>query len=112
MSNPVYIPTLYDETPYYTQRTTLDGVDYQLQFQWSARESRWYVSLLTTAGALICGPLKVLTNWPLLRWYKQREGCPAGELLAMSLSQDSSPPGLTDFGIGRRCSLVYVPADA
>ena len=111
MAEPVYIPTLFEETPYYTQRVTLDGVDYQIQIDWSVREARWYFSLLDTLGGLICGPIKVMTNWPMLRWYHDREGCPTGEILAVSLSPDDSPPGFLDLGVGRRCTLVYVPVE-
>ncbi len=111
-TDPIYIPTKFDgETPYYTQRVTLDGIDYQFRFDWSVRESRWYLALLDTDGSLICGPLKILTNWPMLHFYKTRTNCPQGELIAVTLSADDSPPGLTDLGIGRRVELIYVPAE-
>ena len=104
------IPTLSDGTPYYTIRVTLDGTDYQLRFDWSDREARWYVSLYDTLGALIVGQVKIMNNWPILRWYHNRPGCPTGELVCVSLLADDSPPGLTDLGRDRRCALVYVSA--
>ena len=103
------IKTLTDGTTHYTLRTNLDGVDYQFAFDWSEREERWYLGLYTAAGDLLCSNVKILTNWPMLSFYHYREGMPAGELMAVSLSQDSSPPGMFDLGLGRRCELTYYP---
>jgi len=104
------IPTISDGTPYYTQRTNLDGVDYQLDFQWSTREERWYLSIRDTLGSLLAGPSKLVVNWPVFHRRTQREGMPAGEIWCMTLGSDLTPPGLTDLGAGLRCELTYFPA--
>lgn len=106
----IQIPTLSDGTAYYSLRTNLDGVDYQLDFRWSTREGRWYLTLRDTQGNLLCGEIKVLANWPMLRWYHDREGVPAGELVAICLQPSVIPPGLTELGIGLRTTLYYIPA--
>jgi hypothetical protein len=50
------IPTLSDGTAFYSQRTNLDGVDFQLDFRWATREGRWYLRLLDTLGNVLVGP--------------------------------------------------------
>lgn len=106
------IPTLDGSTPSYTQRTTLDGVPFQLFFQYNRRQDCWYVSIATVDGQDIWNGLKLVCNWDLLL------GCadsrrPAGRLFVTSNTADTSTPGLDDLGPGARCSLAYVPlADA
>lgn len=103
-----YLPTLYDGTAFYRQKTTLDGVDYNLEFQWSTREERWYLTVYDSSFVLLAGPIKVLTNWPMFQYYHDRAGFPPGELIATSVSPDDSPPGFYDLGIGRRVTLTYL----
>lgn len=104
------IPTIYDGTPYYNQRTNLDGVDFQLDFQWSVREARWYLSIRDTLGELLAGPSKLFVNWPVFYRRGQRSGMPAGEIWCMSLGPSDDPPGLNELGQGRRCDLNYFSA--
>jgi hypothetical protein len=103
------VPTLSDGTPYYSQRTNLDGVDYQLDFQWSTRESRWYLSLRDTSGDLLAGPAKINTNWLIFHRRYRRPGMPTGEIWCLSLGSSTDPPGLDELGAGRRCELTYYP---
>ena len=102
------IPTLFDGTPYYSQRTTLEGVDYQFEFRWSVRESRWFLNLYDALGAPLILGMKLQTNWSLLRYYHGRPGVPAGELMAVTLGTSDDPPGLTELGIDQRCTLQYL----
>ena len=107
MANVVFIPTQTDGTAFYTQRTTLDGQDYQFEFAWSVREARWYFSLLDTSGNPLAGPIKVLTNWPMFSYYHDRAGFPPGEMIATSVNPDDSPPGIDELGLDRRVTLTY-----
>lgn len=104
------VPTKSDGTPYYTQRVNLDGQDYQFQFQWSTRQSRWYLSLLDANGDLLVGSMKLVVNWPLLRYYHGRAGVPTGELWVVTLGTSDAPPGIDELGEGLRCELSYYPA--
>jgi hypothetical protein len=106
----VKIPTLLDGTAHYSLRTTLDGIDYEVHLDWSSRESRWYFSLYTAEGDLLCGQTKVFANHPVLRYYKHRPGMPPGDILAVTTLADDTPPGLYELGIGARCELTYLPA--
>jgi len=106
----VIIPTLSDGTAFYTQRTNLDGVDFQLDFRWSTREGRWYLRLLDTLGNTLVGPMKLVVNWPIMRYFHGRDGVPTGEFWVMTLGASNDPPGLTELGEGLRCQLEYIPA--
>ena len=103
------IPTLSDGTAFYTQRTNLDGTDFQLDFRWATREARWYVRLLDTLGNVLVGPMKLVVNWPLMHYAHGRPGVPAGELWCMTLGASNDPPGISELGEGLRCTLEYVP---
>ena len=106
-SQALVLPTLNDGTSFYTFRTTLDGADYNFEMQWSTRESRWYVSIFDSQGLLLLGSKKLLSNWPLLRFYHYR-ALPKGELLVVS-SQSNDPPGFDELAFGARCQLCYFP---
>jgi hypothetical protein len=109
MTDVLKLQTETNGTAHYSFRTTLDGVDYQLELDWSSREERWYLSVLSAEGQLLSGRTKVLSNWPMLRYYHHRVGVPAGELIAVNTGSNDAPPGLYELGIGARCELTYFP---
>ena len=98
------IPTFAD--PFYTVRVSLDGLTYGLAFQWSTVESRWYISLEDSEGNSLTRAQKIRSNWPLFEGYGGRAR-PPGRLAA--IATDYAPPGLDDFGIGKRVQLCYFP---
>jgi hypothetical protein len=104
------IPTSKIEA-FYSQRTRLDGREYLLRFAWNQREERWHLSIFDEAEQPIVQGLKLVANWPLLRFYRADPRCPPGELWVMDLSGDGSPPGFDELGEGLRCELTYVPAE-
>lgn len=111
MTDIVQLKTYSDGTAHYTFRTTLDGVDYQFRLDWNTRAKRWYISIYSTDDKLLLGNKLLLANWPILRHYHHIEGLPSGELMALALQDDPSPPGLYELGTDRRCTLTYYPAD-
>ena len=106
------IPTL-EQTPFFTQRTKLDGRDYILSFKYSDRENRWYVDISDQDGELIVASVKLTLGTLLL-------GCvvdprrPPGELMVIhypTYEPGGSPPedpGFEDFG--RDTLLTYFDA--
>jgi hypothetical protein len=104
------IPTLTDGTTYYSLRTTLDGLDYQLDLDWSPREDRWYLTLRDSQGELLMGATKLVQNIPLLRYRRHIAGTPAGELVVSTLGTDDSPPTRLELGPDGRCQLCYFEA--
>jgi hypothetical protein len=95
--------------PNYTLRTRFDGRDFNLKFLWNEREERWYLDIRTDSDLPIVMGIKLITNRPLLRFYKFDARLPPGELYAWSLTTDESPPGLFELGSGKRVELSYHP---
>lgn len=92
---------------YGSQRLSLDGRVYTLGMAWNESAGGWFFSLLDSEDAPIITGIRVISNWPLLRWRKFDPRCPPGELVAIDETSDGSPPRFADFGLGRRVQLVY-----
>lgn len=103
------IPTTPGD-PFYSQTTRLDGRDYVLHFAWNQREERWYLSIHDEEDAPIVQGLKLIANWPLLRYYHSDSRVPPGEIIVVDATGDGSPPLLDELGPGKRCELTYTPA--
>lgn len=102
----IAIPTVQGE-PYYSQRTRLDGREYNLHFAWNQREERWYLSLHDETDAPLVSSIKLVTNWPLLRFWRFDPRVPPGELMVVDLTGNDEPPGIDELGVGMRCELTY-----
>lgn len=102
------IPTLQGE-PYYTQRTKLDGREFVLRFAWNQGLARWFLDIMADDGSMLVAGLRLVPNWPLLRFYQYDSRVPQGDLRVMTFDPTSEPPGLDDMGVGLRCELTYFP---
>lgn len=106
MNDPIEIPVATD-TPLYTQRVTLDGIEYVLKFDWNDRENRWYLSLYDVSETPLATGIKIVSNWPLLRRFTSAN-MPPGSLMAADLSpQGGESPMYADLGV--RVKLLYFP---
>jgi len=101
------IPT--SDLPFYSLRTRLDERDYTFKFNYSTRQSRWYLSIYDVENVLLVAGLKLVANFPLLKYYKFRDGMPQGDLIVMCTTADTAPPTLNELGPGLRCELTYYP---
>lgn len=99
------IPT--HERAFYSQRARLDERDYTMRFQWNQRAGRWFFSLFDAEDEPILQGVKLVANFPILRYWHHDPRCPAGELWVHDLTGDGSPPGFEELGIGKRCELAY-----
>lgn len=108
--------------PYQTSKVRLEGRDFVFHLAWNQRESRWYLSIHDQDDVPLVSGLKVLANWPLLgdpptasdatgiarvKWYASNSDVPPGNLMAVDLTGDGSPPGIDELGPGLRCELTY-----
>lgn len=93
----------------FTQRTTLDGIEYGLRFRWSQLEQRWYFDLLDSEGDLIAGCIKIIVNRDLLYSRRGHAGVPQGELRAIDGSSAPVDPGLEE--LGDAIPLIYREAE-
>jgi len=98
------VPTF--ETPFYSQTTALDGVNYRLRFKYNQREDCWYLSIGTTDGIDLVNGVKLVVGIPLLRLFPD-ERLPPGDLMVYSDGTSDGPPGLLELGAGKRCELWY-----
>lgn len=100
------IPTLFDGTVAYRQRTRLgigsEAQDWIIDFRWNARTSVWQFSILDlestpvlTGQAVACG----------LNLLKRAVGGPGGQIFALSSDGGVEPPGLLE--LGDRVLLFY-----
>ncbi len=102
------IPTLAE--PYYTIRVRLDDRDYTLEFIYSPRQERYYLSVSDSEDVpLVCG-LKLVSNTRLLRYWHHKEGVPPGELMVTATGADQSSPRIGELLEDGRCQLTYFTA--
>ena len=104
-STPLLIPS--GAAAYGSQRVNLDGRVYGLALNWNQTAGGWFFSLYDSEETPIMLGVRIVSNWPLLRWRKWDPRCPPGELVALDETTDRSPPKLDDFGIGKRVQLTY-----
>jgi hypothetical protein len=92
---------------YFTQKTRFEGRDFILKFAYNSREERYYLHIFDEQEEPILMGLKLVANWPLLRHYRYEPRLPPGELMAVDLTGDGSPPTLNELGEGKRVELTY-----
>jgi hypothetical protein len=108
MSNPVEIPVA-SGAPLYSERITLDGIEYIFKFDWTEREDRWFLSIFSVSGTPLALGIKIVANWSLLRRFSSKD-LPQGVLAAVDMSpQEGESPGFFDFGT--RVKLLYYPVN-
>ena len=96
---------------FWTQTTTFEGVTFLLTFQYNQRCSCWYLSIADASNVDIVNGIKLVCGMSLLKKCADPRQ-PAGALLVLSATADSSTPGLNDLlpGVGR-CTLYYISSD-
>lgn len=94
------------DTPLYTERVTLNGLEYVLKFDWNGRQKRWFLSILDIDENALASGIKIVCDSIMLRRWVGRPGYTKGMLTAMSLFSDAPP---TFYEFGRRVQLIYFP---
>lgn len=100
----IQIPTFTDSE--YTERVTLDGIEYAFLFSYSTREEVWYMSLFATDGTPIASSVKLVCNYRLMQ-RNRHPSLPSGLLVVLSTGSDE-PPKQDELGEGKRCGLMYL----
>lgn len=91
----------------FVQRSSLDGVTFELALSWNDRDQGWYLSIADSNGDPIRSGIRLAFDWPLLIQVVD-ERRPAGELYAEDLDGTGIDAGLED--LGGRVRLYYVTA--
>ncbi len=97
------IPVTTD--PHRTIRQTLDGVEYQLDFDYNERSNTWHIGLAQADDTRIADGLKGVVGLPLLRLISDA-AAPPGELILVDTSGADLDPGKLD--LGDRVVLIYL----
>jgi hypothetical protein len=106
--DPQLVPTSPD-APFYSQRTTLDGVTYIFTFRLNQRENTYRFDLSLSDGTVLATGVKVVCGGQdLLERIKWDLRAPPGELVAIASGNDKRCPGLGELGEDRRVTLWYV----
>lgn len=92
------IPCVPNGQARWTQRTTLDGRDYQLSFDWSSRDGHWIMSIADQDASPIKSGIKLVSTWPLLGVALLDSRRPAGELWILDTQGQGVDPGFSDLG--------------
>lgn len=103
------IPTSPDA--FYTEIVTLEGVDFQLSFQYSQRESCYYMSIATPDGTDLLNGVKLVANISLIGKYAY-DGLPKGDFICLANGgSPDPPPQLGQIGADSLpFTLFYVPS--
>jgi hypothetical protein len=92
----------------WTQRTSLDGTDFVLRFDWSQRTGLWLFTVSDQDGAAIVSGRALTTSSLPLRGVRDARR-PRGELVVSDTTgKNNADPGFDD--LGGRFELVYVSA--
>ena len=105
---PTFIPCAPGGTASWTQQTALDGVVYQLTFDWFQRDGHWRFTLADVQGMAIRSGAVLVTGGSLLRGMVDTRR-PAGEIVVIDMTgAEDLDPGFND--LGSRFMLVYFTA--
>ena len=86
---------------------TFDGVTYHLDFEYSVRADRWYMTVLDDDENVLQSSTKVTTNWPLFQ--NNIEEMPSGQLLCVRTDDSTRDPNRLE--LGETAILLYFSED-
>jgi hypothetical protein len=71
------------------QYVTLDGIRVGIRSRYSQVEDRWYITILSSSGRRIVGPLKLVPGINLLEGHQHNPAVPPGQLFVHSLDREA-----------------------
>lgn len=93
--------------PAFSQRTTIDGAAYQLDFHWNTRAAAWFMGFSDpNTGAPLYQGLRL--NLGVIFVGGTDPALPAGGFVLVDTTGRGTPPTLVD--LGQRVVLYYVTA--
>lgn len=88
-------------------RETLDGLQYQLDFQYMERVGSWYCHISDAEGNRLFSGLRLSNQYNVLRNYQQKFGSPLGSLAVLLIEGDQSLE-MDDENFGATHQLAYI----
>lgn len=102
------LPLLKDATPFYEQRTQLDGIDYVFSFAYNERRALWTFNIVGPDDEAVISGQSIYIGVDLLR-RSVAISRPPGLLTALSENGDVSTADLE--ALGNRVNLYYFDAE-
>ena len=104
----LFIPCIPDGRANWTQRTAIEGRDYQLTFDWSQRDGHWSLMLADQDGEPIRAGMSLVTAYPLTRGMRDDRWV-GGHLVVLDSQNLGVDPGFAD--LGSRFLLLHITSD-
>lgn len=82
---------------FFLERVELDGLVYLLDFKYNQREDAFYLEIQDETGEHLAGPMKLVSNWSILKPFRYVPGLPPGEIIAVD-STGIDTPGFGSLG--------------
>lgn len=95
----------FPKYPRFSEQVSLDGVIYNLFFDWNDRGSYWTMTITDINNNVLLASLKIVPNFDIHKRYALTLS-PAGAFAVYSLVSDSSDIQYEDFTTNRE--LVYI----
>lgn len=94
------------DSPRYSIRVELDGVRFELHFEWNDRAAAWFLDIYDADAVRLVSGVRIVVAWPMLEIYADSR-LPAGLLFAVDTSKTDRDPLRED--LGARVQLQYTP---
>lgn len=82
----------------YEMKVDLDNIPYSFVFTFNDRVKTWTFSIFDDAGTELISGIPVFVNALLLENYQHDDRLPQGNLFAVNLVDDASPPNEDNLG--------------
>ncbi len=98
------IPHISDQL-YFTVTVTLDGVTYELEYNWNHRCGFWSITVSDSAGNVLIAGVKIVLEFDLFKRYS-KTALPKGLFIAIRDGLDKAKLRFDE--LGKNANIIYV----
>lgn len=91
---------------FFTETVTLEGVTYELEFNWNHRGEFWCVTIYDSEGNILIAGVKVVLEFDLFKRYS-KTNIPIG--LFIAICDGISKAKLAFDELGTTANIIYIP---
>jgi hypothetical protein len=103
------LPVYTSVSARYSYSVDLEGTIFTLYFNFSDRESYWYMDIYSSDGeTLILPRVKLVPGYLLLHQYKAISDLPKGDFILNDIEGDLMTENISFESFGTRYELVYI----
>lgn len=103
-----FIIPVSETTDSFIEQVDLDGLIYDLQFHWNARDNHWFMDI-GRSGIFLLNGIKLVNTSDLISEFGRIEDLPPGVLSVVDLDDVYTDPN--DVNFGDRVQLRYAEAE-